>query len=107
MKNSEQVKELLQQYEKKIQLVKNEEKPVPVAPIEPRIVLKSQKLIEICRDDVSFFQSFFCWSEKLHVVSARTTVSHNLQNEKQDKSPNQFVQVVLWAGERLLLVRIF
>ncbi|CBY10240.1 unnamed protein product [Oikopleura dioica] len=51
MKNSEQVKELLQQYEKKIQLVKNEEKPVPVAPIEPRIVLKSQKLKEICRDD--------------------------------------------------------
>merc|ERR1719215_1756830 len=50
-KTSDQVKELLQQYEKKIQLVKNEEKPVPVAPIEPRIILKSQKLQEICRDD--------------------------------------------------------
>ena len=61
-KNSEQVKELCEQYEKKIQLVKIEEKPVPIAPVEPRIVVKNPKLQEISRDDVSFHP--FCLNRK-------------------------------------------
>ncbi|CAG5110023.1 Oidioi.mRNA.OKI2018_I69.chr2.g4474.t1.cds [Oikopleura dioica] len=50
-KNSEQVNELCEQYEKKILLVRIEEKPVPIAPVEPRIVVKNPKLQEISRDD--------------------------------------------------------
>ena len=48
-----------------------------------------------------FFLNFKLLKREITCFSARGIFSHNLQNEKQDNWPNQFVQVVVWAGEPL------
>ena len=94
--------------------MKIEEKPVPIAPVEPRIVVKNPKLQEISRDDVSShplcLESLtFNYSTLKVTSSGEETIEtfHCICQKEQQDNWLSFCSSRLWAGERLLLVRIF